>query len=185
MKMRILLLLLLALSWPASLFAQETQKISTFHRLLIVNDNKELMVVKIKNSDRWVTPGWYQDDHSSIKTGLEALAGTYGVSITSPVLRGVFTLKGPKENEISTRLIYVVKIKGGTLKSPDSIDEIRWVNLQQVSEIITFPHISTQIRQIMLHSGEVWGGTQIMTQENGIFGVKFVENFYPISLNNH
>lgn len=181
--MRILLLLLFTLTWTTSLYAQEAPKISTFHRLLIVNDNNEVMAVKIKNSERWVTPGWYQDDHSSIKTGLETLAGTYGLSITTPILRGVFTLKGPKENELSTRLIYVVKIKGGKLKSPDSIGEIRWLNLQQVSDIITFPHISTQIRQIMLYPGQVWGGTQIMTQESGIYGVKIVEDFYPISLN--
>lgn len=183
--MRILLLLLLTLSWPTSLFAQEAPKISTFHRLLIVNESNEVMAVKIKNSERWVTPGWYQDDHSSIKTGLETLAGTYGLSITTPVLRGVFTLKGPKENELSTRLIYVVKIKGGQLKSPDAIGEIRWLNLQQVGEIITFPHISTQIRQIMSYPDDVWGGTQIMTHENGIFGVKFVEDFYSISPNRH
>ncbi|PHV04072.1 hypothetical protein CSQ96_27910 [Janthinobacterium sp. BJB412] len=70
-----------------SLYAQEAPKTSTFHRLLLLNEKNELMVVKIKNSNRWVTPGWYQDDRLTIAQGLDELAAGYGVKIATPKLR--------------------------------------------------------------------------------------------------
>ncbi len=171
-------LLLIILLFAQSAFAQEAQKTSVFHRLLIFNEKNELMVVRIKNSDRWVTPGWYQDDRLTIKDGLGELVASYGVKTTEPTLRGVFTLKG---SQISTRLIYSAKIDGGEIKTPELIEEIRWLPVQKAIEVITFPHIRAQISQITERPGTIWGGSQTMYQENGTYGSKIIENFYPLS----
>lgn len=171
------ILLLIGMLFSQALFAQELPKTSTFHRLLFLNEKNELMVVKIKNSNRWVTPGWYQDERLTIAQGLDTLAASYGVKITAPVLRGVFTLQG---SQVSTRLVYTTKIKSGELKMPDLIEEIRWLPTQQAVETITFPHIRTQITQLSKHPDVVWGGTQTMYQENGVYGSKVVEDFYPL-----
>jgi hypothetical protein len=171
-------LLLIAIFYSHALFAQEAPRTSTFHRLLLLNEKNELMVVKIKNSDRWVTPGWYQDDRLTLTEGLDELAASYGVKITTPNLRGVFTLKGA---QVSTRLIYTTSIKSGVLKAPELIDEIKWLPIQKAVETITFPHIRAQITQISNYPGVVWGGSQTMYQENGVYGSKIVENFYPLS----
>lgn len=171
-------LLLIGLLYSHALFAQEAPNASTFHRLLLLNEKNELMVVKVKNSNRWVTPGWYQDDHLSITEGLDQLAASYGVKITTPTLRGVFTLKG---GQISTRLIYTTRIRSGELKAPDIIEEIKWLPIPKAVEIITFPHIRAQISQISNHPNVVWGGSQTMYQENGVYGSKIVEDFYPLS----
>lgn len=171
-------LLLIGLLYSHALFAQQAPNASTFHRLLILNEKDELMVVKVKNSDRWVTPGWYQDDHSSITEGLDELAASYGVKITTPTLRGVFTLKG---GQISTRLIYTTRIKSGELKAPDIIDEIKWLPIPKAVETITFPHIRVQIAQLINYPDVVWGGSQTMYQENGVYGSRIVEDFYPLS----
>lgn len=174
-----MLLLILLFSLP--LFAQQAPKTSTFHRLLIFNEKSELMVVRFKDSDRWVTPGWYQDEHLTIRQGLEQLAASYGVKISSPILRGVFTLKDEQNRVSSTRLVYSAKIKSGKLKAPESIGEIEWLPVQKAAETITFPHISAQIMQITAHPEAVWGGTQRMYQEGKAYKSEVVEEFYPLS----
>ncbi len=174
------IVLIFALFFAPGVFAQEATKPSTFHRLLVFNSQSELMVVKVKNSDRWVTPGWYQDGKLSIRQGLDALAGTYGVTIENPVLRGVFTLQDG-QGELSTRLIYNTKITGGTLKSPEIIDEIRWLPVPEAIDVITFPHITAQIAQIVRRPDTVWGGFQRMRQDGDKQAVEIIEPFYPLA----
>lgn len=171
-------LLLASLLFAQTAFAQEAPKTSAFHRMLIFNVKNELMVVRVKNSDRWVTPGWYQDERLTIKEGLGALIASYGIKTTTPTLRGVFTLKG---GQISTRLVYSAKLDGGEIKVPELIEEIRWLPVPKALEVITFPHIRTQISQITAHPGTIWGGSQTMYQENGAYGSRIIENFYPLS----
>lgn len=174
------IVLIFSLFFAPGVFAQEALKPSTFHRLLVFNSQSELMVVKVKNSDRWVTPGWYQDGKLSIRQGLDALAGTYGVTIEKPVLRGVFTLQD-SQGELSTRLIYNTTITGGTLKSPEIIDEIRWLSVPQAIDIITFPHITAQLAQITQHPDTIWGGFQRMQLDGEKQAVKIMEPFYPLA----
>lgn len=174
-------LLVLMVLCAQSTVAQETAKPSTFHRLLVFNDNNEMMVVKVKNSNRWVTPGWYQDNRLTIKDGLNALAGSYGLTINTPTLRGVFTLKTAQNNEISTRLVYSTKIAGGQIKAPEMIEEIRWLSADQAMKLITFPHINAQIEQLTKFPGTIWGGSQLMYQEDGVYKSETLEGFYPLA----
>lgn len=162
-------------------FAQQTTKPSTFHRLLVFNDKNEVMVVKIKNSERWVTPGWYQDNNLTIKDGLDQLALSYGIKITTPTLRGVFTLKTEQNNELSTRLVYSTKMKSGEIKAPEMIEEIRWLSATQAVKLITFPHINAQIEQLTKFPDTLWGGSQLMYQDAGVYKAKLIENFYPLT----
>jgi hypothetical protein len=173
-------LLLIVLLFSQSLFAQESPKITTFSRLLIFNEKSELMVVKIKNSNQWVTPGWYQDDSKVIKDGLSGLADSYGIVIDAPVLCGVFTLKSDVDKSISTRLYFTAKMSSGVLKKPDIIDEIRWLPINEASKIITFPHISMMTRQVVEKPNVVWGGSLLQYKEDGLFKAKLIENFYPL-----
>lgn len=159
----------------------ELSKPSIFHRLLILNTQNEIMLVKIKNSNRWVTPGWYQVGNLSIRSGLDELAATYGIRISDPLLRGVFTLTGPQEKTVSSRLIYLVRVKSGAVQAPSTIEEIRWLPAEKAQELISFPHISAQIKQIMQYPTTLWGGAQLMTLENGVYGVKTLEDFYSLS----
>jgi hypothetical protein len=174
-------LLLLIMLISQSIFAQELAKPSTFHRLLVFNDNNELLVVKVKNSDRWVTPGWYQDHNLTIQAGLDELAASYGLKITTPTLRGVFTLKTTQNNELSTRLVYTTKMKSGELKAPEMIEEIRWLSPKDAMKLITFAHINVQIDQLMKFPGTLWGGSQQMYQQDGVYKAKFIEPFYPLT----
>jgi hypothetical protein len=170
---------------PSAWAQSETITPSIFHRLLILNEQNEIMLVKIKNSERWVTPGWYQDNKTTIQTGLNEVAASYGISITPPVLRGVFTVSGPQEQAMSTRLIYVTQFKSGTVILPETIQEVRWLKPQQAESVLTFPHISSQIKQIMQYPNTLWGGAQAMVLEGGVYGVKTIVDFYPLSSTKH
>lgn len=161
------------------LAAQTAPRPSIFHRLLIFNEKNELLIIKIKSARRWVTPGWYQDDRQTVREGLDGEAASYGVRITPPELHGVFTLKRP-EHETSIRLIYTASLKGGTFKAPDSVEEVKWLPVPKALETLSFPHISAQIDHITKQPGTVWGGAQLMTLENGVYGQKTLEAFYPI-----
>jgi len=112
------------------------------------------------------------------------LAGTYGVTLEKPVLRGVFTLQDGVGG-LSTRLVYNTRITGGKLKSPEIIDEIRWLSVPQAIDVITFPHIKAQIAQITRHPDTVWGGFQRMHQDGGKPGVEIIEPFYPLAALSH
>ncbi|MDO1512252.1 hypothetical protein Q2T41_06245 [Maribacter confluentis] len=162
--------------------AQIEKDIPIFHRLIIVNSENELMVVKIENADFWVTPGIYQTKELSIKKGLDSIASTYGITLENIKLNGVFILKRALNGEKSTsiRNVYTAKSKEGIVKKPNGIEEIKWLTLNEAIEQITFPHISTMIKKIMIRPNEVWGGTILQYKENENWKSKILEEFYTL-----
>lgn len=154
---------------------------STFHRLLVFNEKGELMLVRFADSGRWVTPGWYQDDESSIRQGLAGLAASHGITITDPQLRGVFSLRIESDDTISTRLVHSAMMRSGSTELPPGIDRIEWLPVKAALDRISFPHISEQIAQVTRHPDVVWGGTQLRYQEDGEPRSRIVEAFHPLA----
>lgn len=179
---RILLLITLLFAFP--LFAQENEKISEFHRLLIFNTNNQLMVAKIKNTDFWVTPGLYSQSKDFTNENLHKLASEYGLTVTQPNLRGVFLLKNQKTNAKSNRYFFNVKVNGGELKAPDNIEAIKWLPINEAMKVITFPHINMLIKQIMEYPEAVWGGTVLRYKEGDKLKSKMTKDFYHLKSNN-
>ncbi len=165
-----------------SVSAQVENDVSIFHRLLIVNSNDELMVVKIANTDFWVTPGLYQTENMTIRKGLDSIAATYGVEIERPKLNGVFLLKRDLNGKRSTSLrnVYRVKTKSVTPKTPNGIEEIRWLSTEEAMELITFPHINAMVDKIMNSPNEIWCGTLLQFKENEVWRAKILEEFYSL-----
>ena len=165
-----------------SVNAQVEKDIPIFHRLVILNSQNELMVVKIENVDFWVTPGIYQTKELSIKKGLDSIALTYGIKIENLKLNGVFILKRELNGKKSTsaRNVYTAKRKEGTLKRPTGIEKIKWLSANKALEIITFPHINEMIAKIMDKPNEVWSGTLLQYKENEDWKVKILEEFYTL-----
>jgi len=179
---RILLLMIPFLA--LSLFAQENEKISEFHRLLIFNAQNQLMVVKIKNTDFWVTPGLYSQNTELTNENLHKLASEYGLTVTQPILRGVFVLKNKKTNTDSNRYFFNVKVNGGDIKTPDNIEAIKWLPVDEALKVITFPHINILIKQVMDNPEVIWGGTVLRYKEGNKLKSKMTKSFYPIKSNN-
>ena len=103
---KIILILFIAFT-TISVNAQES-KVTTFHRMLILNKENKLMVVKIKNKDFWVTPGLYQNSKQTIKQGIDSVASTYGIKVYNLKLRGVYGLKNSTQNYFSTRNVFAM-----------------------------------------------------------------------------
>jgi len=179
---RILLLIIPFLAFP--LFAQENVKISDFHRLLIFNDKNQLMVAKIKDTDFWVTPGLYSQNKKLTNENLHKLASEYGLTITQPNLRGVFILKNKKTNIDSNRYFFNVKVNGGDIKTPDNIEEIKWLPVNEAMNVITFPHITMLIKQIMDYPDVEWGGTVLRYKEGTKLKSKMIKSFYSLNSDN-
>ena len=114
----VLILLLLATSQLG--FAQKNGNVSIFHRLIISNSNNEIMMVKIKNTDVWVTPGFYQDSVQFIKEGLHDIAATYGMKISNPKLKGAFSMRREigEKREMLLRNIYHSNYLSGEIHFP-------------------------------------------------------------------
>jgi len=180
--MRILLLLTLFLTFES--LAQDNNKISEFHRLLIFNENNQLMVVKIKNTDFWVTPGLYNQNKELTNENLHSLAAEYGLNITQPNLRGLFVLKNNKTTTVSKRYFYTVKVNGGEIKTPNNIETIKWLPIDEAMSMITFPHINMLIKQIVDNPEIVWAGTVLRYKEGNQLKSTMTQSFYPLKDHN-
>ena len=161
-------------------FGQNDKQVSIFHRLLIYNSEDELMVLKIENTDYWVTPGLYQTEEQSILQGLDSIASTYGISLESVSLRGVFVLKRDINSQRSTSLrhVYVAQVREINLTKPKGIEEITWLTPKMAMKKITFPHIVKMIEQIEAYPEHVRGGTLLQFRENDAWQTKILEEFY-------
>lgn len=158
-------LLLLTLN---SLPSFSAGKVTTFHRLIIQNQNEEIMVVKIKNRNFWVTPGWYQDNSTKFNEGMKANAAEYGLSISPVELRGLFTLRDEKDDSVSTRNIFVAHTQGKHSKMPSYIDEIRWLSIKEAIALMTFPQISFALENIFENPNQVIGASLQLKKIEGV-----------------
>ena len=164
-------------------FGQVEKEISIFNRLLILNSENEILVVKIENTDSWVTPGFYYNKKQTIKQGLDSIAVTYGIKIEMPELKGIFLLERNINNVESTsiRNIYTAKVQKYEIKKPKGIEEVKWLSVDKAIKQITFPHINVQIEQILNNPNKIWGGSLSQFKENGNWKTKMLQEFYVLS----
>lgn len=144
------------------------------------------MVVKIKNTDIWVTPGFYQDSVQFIKKGLHDIAATYGMKISNPELKGMFSMRrehGAKQ-EILIRNIYHCNYLSGKIHFPENqpfeLDEIKWLPVKTACSLISFESIRMFIKQTDKHSNEVSGGSIHAKKEGKNWKYEIIEPFYSL-----
>lgn len=178
MKKIILLFLLVS----QTIVSQKINNISIFNRFLILNSSDEIMVVKIENTDFWVTPGVYLNDQQFIKQGLDDIATSYGIKVSKPQLKGVFILKKDLNKKLSTSLrnVFITKVIGGKISPPKGIEKIKWLPLKEALKQITFPHINTIINQIMVEKNKILGGTILQYKEGKRFKSRILEGLYTL-----
>lgn len=163
-----------------SIKAQE-KKITTFHRMLIINSEQKMLVVKIKNKDVWVTPGLYQNSKQSIKQGLDSIAETYGLKIYDIKFKGMYGLKDASKNYFSTRNIFVIKTDSNHSKLPEILDNALWLNVDEVIECINIPHINFFIEDVFKHRNSIRFGTVEKFKVAGKSIIKITEEFYSLN----
>ncbi len=180
----LIILLLLLISQPS--LAQGNSNTSIFHRLIVYNSDNEIMLVKVKNSEMWLTPGFYQDSIQFIKEGLHGIASTYGMKISNPELKGIFSMRREigETREMLIRNIYHCKHLDGKVHFPENqpfeIDEIKWLPIEEALSIIPFESTRLFIKQTHDNPNVVWGGSISAIRENNKWSYKIMEEFYPL-----
>lgn len=178
--MKKILLVLSIVFVSISIEAQET-KVTTFHRMLILNHENELLVVKFKNKDLWVTPGLYQNSKQTIKQGIDSIAATYGINVYDLELRGVYGLKNTSQNSYSTRNMFVMKSKSDEKVLPKIIAEALWLDIDEAVKRINIPHITEYIKDVFKYPNNVRAGTVDRINSNGKRSSEISEIFYNIN----
>jgi len=180
------LIVLLFIISSQSGFSQSHDNVSIFHRLLVYNSDNEIMLVKIKNADVWVTPGFYQDSVQFVKKGLQDIAATYGMQISNPELRGSFLMR--RENGASTEMlirnIYHSQYLGGPIHFPENqsfeISEIKWLPLEEALSKVSFESMRIFMKQTNTSPKVIWGGAIQAIRENDQWNYEIAEEFYPL-----
>ncbi len=162
-----------------SIYSQKCD-ISTFHRMLILNQKNEILVVKFKNKNLWVTPGVYQNNSQTIKQGLDSIASTYGIEISSFELRGIYGLKSTSKKEFFIRNMFVLKTTNRITKMPGNIDKVEWISIKELASIISFPHISVFISDVFKFPNAIRTGTIERINRTEF---KIIEPFYNLKVN--
>ena len=180
------IILLLFITFSGVCFAQANHDTSVFHRLVIYNSDNEIMLVKIKSTDVWVTPGFYQDSIQFIKKGLHDIASTYGMKISNPELKGTFSMRRERgeSKEMLLRNIYSCNYLSGKIHFPLNqsfeIVEIKWLPIHEALSLIPFESVRMFIKQTYDHPNIVSGGSISAIRADDKWKYKIIEEFYPL-----
>ena len=174
--------LLMILGLGGSCYAQNESAPSTFHRLLVFNEANEMMIVRIANTDTWVTPGHYQNHSVHIRKGMDSIASTYGMTIAESTLGGIFTTKSGINQSISTRIMYVTKRRTADTIMPSIVEEVIWLPQKEAIAKIKFASTRALISQVLDNPETVWGGSLYAHKDEDGYKYELLENFYPLFL---
>ena len=167
-------------------FAQDTGKDTyTIQRLIIYNQNGEILLEKHKNG--WMTPALRHNSKITTNKGLNNLASEFGLRISSPKLAGIFMFISEYKPQSSFRQHYVSTLMDGDLKLPEGKLDATWFKPYKAIEMMSLPDtrlifaVRDMTEQILNYPEIVWGGTFTLWKENGKTKYKTTENFYPIA----
>ena len=170
-------LLSIAFALILPLYAYADNSVEEFHRLLVFNQQEELMVVKIKDTDFWVTPGLYSQDQESTNKALHKLAAEYNLKLNELQLRGVFSLTNKQSQKTSNRYFYYAKTSDLNYKLPENIEKIEWLPINKAMELITFPHINILLKQVIDYPDQIWSADILRYKEGDKFKAKITKEF--------
>ena len=148
--------------------------------LVILNDNGDVLLKKATIG--WITIGAFYEKRHTINEVIDSISNKYGVSITKPNLKGVFTYKFDFNNSLSVRQMYVAKSTTNDLPTNKNV-EFRWAPKDEAIEKFksTIPSLGEMISQIIEYPQVVWGGSFLIKRKNKKMTSTITEDFYPIS----
>ncbi|WP_405206566.1 nuclear transport factor 2 family protein [Aquimarina sp. LLG6339-5] len=148
--------------------------------LVILNDNGDVLIKKATIG--WITIGAFYEKRHTINEVIDSISNKYGVSITKPNLKGVFTYKFDFNNSLSVRQVYVAKSTTNDLPTNKNV-EFRWAPKDEAIEKFkaTIPSLGEMIAQVIEYPQVVWGGAFLIKMENEKKTSTVIEDFYPIS----
>ncbi len=182
---KILLVLILFLANGKS-FAQETGNDSyTIQRLIIFNENGELLLQKHVNG--WMTPALRHNTKETTNEALSSLASGFGLKISTPQLHGIFMYFHSDDKKPSFRQHYSCNLIGGEIKTPEGVLDVQWFPPNTAVQKMLDPEapivtaVGETTKHILNYPKIIWGGSYLLVKEDGQkTESKVIENFYPI-----
>ncbi|MEL6923611.1 MAG: hypothetical protein AAFO94_06135 [Bacteroidota bacterium] len=150
----------------------------TVNRLLIVNDNDEILMCRDQHV--WATPSFLYTHRQYVNEALDSLAGAYGVQISELQLRGHFSYKYDYHPYSTMRNYYVARYAGGELTLPEGLAEVKWVPMQEAIALNSVTSIRQITEQILNHPKVVWGASFMVSHVGKDHPTAIVEDFYPL-----
>lgn len=175
------LLALLGLPLMGLVFSiQAKEAPSEFYRLIAQNAASQILVVKIKGTDLWVTPGLYGEKDTFSLEAFDQLAAQYGLTISTPQLRGTFKLQNKEGEHLSNRHFYVASVKSGTIALPENIELAEWLDIEQAYNVINIPHINILMKHVFDYPDEIWTASVMRHRDEKGFHAAVTEPFEPL-----
>ena len=181
MKKLIAILCLVAGFAVADQVAAADDSLKTLSRLFVYNAEGETLLIKVKEGF-WVTPAVHNESDDLMGAALEELARSFGLSISDPVLLGMFFVKYdfPKNQGMYNRIFFKVDVTEGEPRLPEGIVDYKWVSDAEAIEMLSFEHISAPMKQIVENPERVWAGSFRFYLQDGKRLSEQTEAFYPI-----
>ena len=183
--MKKLVLLTFAILIGMESLAQETGNDSyTIQRLLIYNQNREVLLEK--NNFGWMTPALRHNSKETITDGLMSLASEFGLDISSPKIAGIFMFMTDYRPISQFRQHYSSNLIDGQLKVPKDKKDAQWFPISKAIEMMSLPDtkaplvIRDMTKQLLYYPEIVWGGTFLLSKEDDVITYKVIENYYPL-----
>lgn len=176
----IFLVFLLALSSLS--FAQERKDNRNFFKLYVINDKKEVLLIKFQEA--WEIPGAAYKIPQTIAQFLDTIAQHHGITITDKKLRGQITFHHEIREEPTIMLYYTAKYQSGELNTPKWGQDLKWVPLEQAYQLIPFPEMVEIMKKMNEDKKTVWGAALKITYDKDTKrrkGFEVLENFYKLN----
>ena len=177
---------------------QQPGEFAVFNRLVVLDADCRVLLVRVAEAGVWVTPGYYQAGAEPTRECLRELAQSYGLEISAPELRGTFWLQRelPRDSSVSLRKVFGARLVSGrdspassgdsaspgALRSigvdlPEGIDSLAWLSPTEAVAQLSFPHIGVMLERVATSPDTLWGGS--LAQRQG--GAAVVEPYYPLA----
>ncbi|UGU15888.1 hypothetical protein LS482_19685 [Sinomicrobium kalidii] len=171
----------LAFSNPG--YSQEPPPVNqTVIRLTIIKDTDKILMRKTPYG--WMTPSVYYKERQTIREVLDSISESYGITISEPFLKGLFTYKYEFKPTADMRQLYTAHYESGTLKSPSENEEVFWMPVEEALEKLenTVPSLKQMTRQTIEFPEILWGGSFILFRENNKLNSRIEEDFYTLTI---
>lgn len=156
----------------------ETVENFTVQRVLILNDNGEMLMSKDRSV--WSMPSLVYKDREFIREGIDSLSTSYGIQLSNIEIRGQFSYKYDYQPYATIRNYYVANYAGGELKTPEGFEDARWIPIPEAIEKTTVTSIKQIANQILDYPNTVWGGSFLVSDVGDDHPTAQTEAFYPL-----
>ncbi|SEM01376.1 hypothetical protein SAMN04487910_3914 [Aquimarina amphilecti] len=147
-------------------------------RIIILNEKNEILMSREENV--WATPSLVYNKRQYLKEGLDSLLNEYGVKIKNLELRGQFSYKYDYHPYATLRNYFVATYDSGELKTPNRMDDAKWIPIDQAIEKNSVTSIKEITQQIMKYPNVIWGGSFMVSHVGDNHPTKMIEPFYPL-----